>query len=412
MRRRPANNEDKRPMLPYGRQTIEQDDINAVIEVLQSDFLTTGPKVPAFETELKRVTEAQFAVACSNGTAALHLACTALELGPGDYVIVPAITFLATANAVRMTGANVVFADVDPSTGLMTPQTLSAALHRVPEGRARAVIAVHLAGQVCDMRGIAQVARTNNLGIIEDSCHALGSKYGRYSTDKAGDCKFSDMATFSFHPVKTIATGEGGAVTTNNAMFDDVLRRARSHGMQRVPESFKVRTQAFDTDGLARPWYYEMSSLGYNYRMPDILCALGISQLKKLDQFVEKRRALVAYYKEQLADMRLVVRPTPLAMFTEPAWHLMVVLVDWYAADTTRARAMHAMKERGVGSQVHYIPVYKQPYYCRQQGNVTLAGAEMYYDQCLSLPLYPSMTEADVDTVISALRSALPLLNE
>jgi dTDP-4-amino-4,6-dideoxygalactose transaminase len=274
--------------LPYGRQLIEDDDIAAVAEVLRGDYLTGGPAVQDFERGLIDVTGARHAIAVGSGTAALHVAAMTLDLKPGDQVIVPTVTFLATANAARYVGADVVFADVDADTGLMGPDQLAEATRRAPA--ARAVFPVHLGGQVADPVSIGKVARDAGLKIVEDACHAIGTTLADNTRTPVGACARSDMCIFSFHPVKTIAMGEGGAVTTNDDGMAERLRAFRSHGMVREPSGFLDKAQAFATDGTAHPWYYEMHEFGFNYRASDIHCALGRSQLAKLDRFVERRR--------------------------------------------------------------------------------------------------------------------------
>lgn len=383
-------------MLPYGRQTIEDDDIAAVAEALRSDFLTTGPMVEAFERAFAETVGARHAVACANGTAALHLAMLALKVGPGDAVIAPSITFLATANCARYVGADVVFADVDPATGLMTPQTLAEAIGRVGDRRLRAVLPVHLRGDVAELPALAELAGAAGAVLVEDAPHALGStmRFGN-AAESVGDVRHAAMATFSFHPVKTIATGEGGMVTTNDAALADRLRTLRSHGMVRPAG--------------AEPWWYEMPEPGFNYRLPDILCALGLSQLRKLPRFAERRRALAAAYGEALAPLAPVVRPAARPTWSDPVLHLMTVLIDFEAAGRTRLEVVEALKARGVGSQVHYIPVHRQPYYRELYGDLSLPGAEAWYDRCLSLPLYPGMEDDDVARVAAALKDALGL---
>lgn len=380
--------------LPYGRQTIEEDDIAAVARALRADFLTTGPTVDAFEAAFAETVGARHAVACANGTAALHLAMLALGVGPGDVCIAPSITFLATANCAAYVGADVVFADVDPLSGLMTPDTLAEALARAGGRRVRAVLPVHLRGEVCDLPGLETLAREAGAVLVEDSPHALGStrRFGD-RVDRVGDCARSAMATFSFHPVKTIATGEGGMVTTNDAGLAERLRRLRSHGM--------VRPQGAD------PWIYEMPEPGFNYRLPDILCALGLSQLAKLDRFVARRRALAQAYEAALAPLAPLVRPAAGAEGSDPALHLMTVLIDFAAAGTSRRQVVEALAARGVGSQVHYIPVHTQPWWRARQGELSLPGAQAWYERCLSLPLYPAMTDDDVNRVAEALGAAL-----
>lgn len=383
-------------MLPYGRQTIEDDDIAAVAEALKADFLTTGPTVEAFEVAFAETVGARHAVACSNGTAALHLAMMALDVKPGEAVIAPSITFLATANCARYVGADVVFADVDPDTGLMTPETLAQAMPRVGERRLRAVLPVHLRGDACDLPGLEALARDAGAVMVEDAPHALGTTMTFGNTaENVGDVRHSAMATFSFHPVKTIATGEGGMITTNDPAIAARLKVLRSHGMVR-PEG-------------CEPWWYEMPEPGFNYRLPDILCALGLSQLKKLPRFAARRRALSAAYAEALAPLAPVVRIADQPAWSDPVLHLMVALIDFESAGKSRRDVVEALKARGVGTQVHYIPVHRQPYYRKLYGELDLPGAEAWYARCLSLPLYPGMEDGDVATVAAALKDVLGL---
>ncbi|WP_430422778.1 UDP-4-amino-4,6-dideoxy-N-acetyl-beta-L-altrosamine transaminase [Phenylobacterium sp.] len=383
-------------MLPYGRQTIEDDDIAAVAEALKADFLTTGPTVEAFEVAFAETVGARHAVACSNGTAALHLAMMALDVKPREAVIAPSITFLATANCARYVGADVVFADVDPDTGLMTPETLAQAIARVGERRLRAVLPVHLRGDACDLPGLEALARDAGAVLVEDAPHALGTTMTFGNTaENVGDVRHSAMATFSFHPVKTIATGEGGMITTNDPAIAARLKVLRSHGMVR-PEG-------------CEPWWYEMPEPGFNYRLPDILCALGLSQLKKLPRFAARRRALGAAYAEALAPLAPVVRIADQPAWSDPVLHLMVALIDFEAVGKSRRDVVEALKARGVGTQVHYIPVHRQPYYRKLYGELDLPGAEAWYARCLSLPLYPGMEDGDVATVAAALKDVLGL---
>ncbi|MGA0605864.1 UDP-4-amino-4,6-dideoxy-N-acetyl-beta-L-altrosamine transaminase [Phenylobacterium sp. VNQ135] len=382
------------PVLPYGRQTIEDDDIAAVAEALRGDFLTTGPTVERFERVFAETVGARHAVACANGTAALHLAMLALDVQPGEAVVAPSITFLATANCARYVGAEVVFADVDPDTGLMTPDTLARALERLDGRRLRAVLPVHLRGDAAELPALETLAQDAGAVLVEDAPHALGTtmKFGN-ATEQVGDVRHSAMATFSFHPVKTIATGEGGMVTTNDAALAERLRRMRSHGMVR-PEG-------------CEPWWYEMPEPGLNYRLPDVLCALGLSQLAKLPRFAARRRALASAYREALAPLAPLVRPAAQPAWSDPVLHLMTVLIDFEAAGRTRLQVVEALRARGVGSQVHYIPVHRQPYYRDRYGDLDLPGAEAWYARCLSLPLYPGMEDADVARVVEALQAAL-----
>jgi UDP-4-amino-4,6-dideoxy-N-acetyl-beta-L-altrosamine transaminase len=396
------------PFLPYGRHAIGDDDIEAVTRVLLSDFLTTGPAVAEFEETFARETGAAHAVACANGTAALHLAALALELGPGDHVVVPTITFLASANAARFVGADVIFADVDPETGLMGAEELTAALDANRDKSIRAVFPVHLAGRPADPEGVSAVARAAGIGIVEDACHALGTRYqtadGQVSV---GGCSHADMATFSFHPVKTIASGEGGMVTTNDASLAARLRALRSHGMTRDSEDMQMTDRAFDPDGTLNPWYYEMPEIGYNYRLSDIHAALGLSQLSKLVEFAARHRALAAVYDELLAPLAPTIVPVQNKPGTDPVQHLYQVLIDFPALDTTRATVMDALRADGIGTQVHYIPVHSQPYYRSRYGDLNLPGAEAFYRRCLSLPFYPALTRDDAERVVEALKLAV-----
>lgn len=390
---------DKR-LLPYGRQTIEDDDIAAVGAALRSDFLTTGPLVDEFEHRFAAATGAAHAVACNSGTAALHLAVLALDLGPDDAAIVPAMTFLATANVVRMTGAEVVFADVDPDTGLMTAETLEAAIASAQKSgkRLRAALPVHLNGKFCDMRALAAVAQKHGIALIEDACHALGA------TD-AGATVHSAFACFSTHPVKGIATGEGGVVTTRDEAAAKRMRKLRSHGMTHEPSELQNRESGFE-NGAKLPWYYEMPEIGWNYRIPDVLCALGISQLEKLPRFHARRAEIAQLYDRLLTPLAPVLKPVPRG--NDPhGLHLYAVLIDFAALGRSRAEVMNDLRGQGIGTQVHYIPVHTQPYYRSRYGAQTLPGAEAYYARCLSIPLFPGMGDGDVEQVAVALTKVL-----
>jgi dTDP-4-amino-4,6-dideoxygalactose transaminase len=315
---------------------------------------------------------------------------------PGEVCIAPSVTFLATANCARYVGAEVVFADVDPFTGLMTPATLAAALDRLDGRRLRAVLPVHLRGDVAELPALAALAEASGAVLVEDAPHALGSATNfRGGAGRVGDCAHSAMATFSFHPVKTIATGEGGMVVTRDERLAERLRTLRSHGMLRP--------------GGADPWWYEMPELGFNYRLPDILCALGLSQLGKLDRFAAQRKALAARYESRLAGLSPHVRPAGRPPWSDPVLHLMVALIDFEALGRSRREVVEALRARGVGTQVHYIPVHRQPYYRDRYGPLDLPGAEAWYARCLSLPLFPGMSEGDVDRVVEALAEVLGL---
>jgi len=384
------NNNKASKFLPYGQQTIEDDDIESVIHVLQSDYLTTGPKAEEFEKALSSRLGVKEAIVCGNGTHALHLACMAANIEVGDAAIVPTMTFLATANAIRYCGAEVIFADIDPQTGLLTPDILRQVIAQNKGKNIKAVLPVHLAGQSVDLQEIRKIADQNNLKVIADSCHALGTTYKGH---EIGSCTYEDFATYSFHPVKTIAMGEGGAVTMNNSEIADRLRKLRSHGMIPKPD--------------LGPWIYEMPELGYNYRASDIHCALGLSQLKKLDRFIQRRKELAALYDELLKPLAPIIKPPKRVPSCDPAWHLYTVRIDFDQIDIGRAELMDRLKEKGIGTQVHYIPVHTQPYYQAAYGTQNLPGAEQYYSQILSLPLFPAMKEEDVHFVIKSLEEIL-----
>lgn len=370
-------------MIPYGKQTIEQDDIQAVVDVLKSDFLTTGPKIAEFEQTVADYVGAKYAVAISNGTSALHAACFAAGIRPGDEVITTPLTFAASANCVLYCGGTPVFADVDPKTYNIDPEDI----RRKITDRTKAIIAVHLAGQPCDMDAIHSIAREHGLIVIEDGAHALGSVY----KGKKVGC-LSDMTTFSFHPVKPITTGEGGMIVTDNEDFYKKMVLFRSHGITR-DDSIMTRN-----DG---PWFYQQFDLGYNYRITDIQCALGCSQMKKLDRFLAQRKKIVARYNEAFADCDNIITPYQLSD-TESGWHLYIIQVK----NCDRRQVFEAMREKGIGVNVHYIPVYMHPYY-QEHGYETVhcANAEEIYSHIISLPLYPGLTFEQQDYVIDALKS-------
>jgi UDP-4-amino-4,6-dideoxy-N-acetyl-beta-L-altrosamine transaminase len=405
----PARAGDKpRANLPYGRQLIETDDIEAVVAALKGDFLTTGPIVTRFENALSAFVGAREAVSCSSGTSALYMAARALGLKEGDSVIVPAITFVATASAPHLAGAEIVFSDVDPDSGLMRGSDLEAALQRV-QGRAAAVFPVHFAGQSCDMPEIAEIARARGMKIVEDGAHALGTAWQgpRKAIIPVGACHDSDLTIFSFHPVKTIAMGEGGAVTGNDPDLLRGVKLARNHGITREPKEFARSDAALAANGTANPWYYELAEPGFNFRISDINCALGLSQLKKLPRFVAKRQQLVACYDALLSPLRSLVRPLLKHPRSLTSWHIYVVKIDFAAAKIERSELMRALSSEGIGTQVHYIPVHRQPYYAARYGVQSLPGAESYYASTLTLPLYAAMEETDVERVVDALKRHL-----
>lgn len=364
--------------IPYGRQFIDQEDVQAVVEVLTSEYLTTGPKVLEFEQKMAAYVGAKYAVAVSNGTAALHIACLAAGFGEGDEVITSPITFVASANCVLYCGAKPVFADINADTYNLDATYIKSRITT----RTRGIIAVHFTGQPCQMEEIHQVAKEHNLLVIEDAAHALGAKY---QGKRVGS--ISDLTTFSFHPVKHITTGEGGMVTTDNKELYEKLLLYRNHGITRD----RNRMQA--NDG---PWYYEQLELGYNYRITDIQCALGISQLTKIDRFIEARKAIAKRYDEAFAGIDNIVTPFQQEQCMN-SWHLYIIQVS----SIDRRAMFEALQERGIGVNVHYIPVYKQPYY-REHGykEIHCANAEQLYDSMMSLPIYPALTIEEQEYVI------------
>jgi UDP-4-amino-4,6-dideoxy-N-acetyl-beta-L-altrosamine transaminase len=396
-----------RAFLPYSRQNISDADIAAVADALRSDFLTTGPRVEAFEAAVAEATGAPHAVVVSSGTAALHIAVMAAGCRPGDIWIVPTVTFVATANAVRYCGGEVVFADVDPDTGLMRASDLEAAISRAAKDglKPSGVLPVHMGGQVDDPEAIAAVASRHGLTVIEDAAHSLGAAYiaGDGKEFHAGGCAHCAMAALSLHPVKTVTMGEGGVVTTRDKTMADRLRRLREHGIERQASAFQNADMALE-NGEPNPWYYELHELGFNYRATDIHCALGLSQIGRLGEVTAARAELRALYPLFLPQHVSLV---PVRGRQHPAWHLAVALIAFEQWGTARARVMAALKERGIGSQVHYIPVHRQPYYRARYGEISLPGADRYYSRCLSLPLFPGMNRDDVKRVADGLQQAL-----
>jgi perosamine synthetase len=380
-------------ILPYGRQWIDDDDIAAVVDALRGAYLTTGPTVGQFEAMLAQTVGARHAVAVCNGTAALHAACAVAGLGPGDEVLVPAITFLASANCARYVDAEPVFVDVDPRSGLID---VGHAAKQIG-AKTRAIIPVHLNGHTADLAGVRALADAHDLIVIEDASHALGA---RYRDSSIGDCRYSDMATFSFHPVKHITSGEGGAITTAKPELAAALEVFRCHGM--VRDASKLRHES------PGPWYYEQQTLGYNYRLTDVQCALGISQIRKLESFLARRRELVARYDRLFAAVAGVEPVASGGADTLGAYHLYAVHIDFAGAGMTRTAVMAGLREHNVLTQVHYIPVPAQPYYADRGADVRqFPGALAYYEGILSLPMYPAMRDEDVDRVVEALTRVL-----
>lgn len=383
-------------MLPYGRQTIDDDDIAAVVSALRADYLTCGPLVGRFEEALGAYLGAEHVSVCSNGTAALHLAYAALGIGRGDEIITSPITFSATAAAAYYVGANVRFADVDPATGNLCPRSVESRL----TAQTRAIVPVHLAGQPVDMEPIWRLASQRRLKVIEDACHAIGAEYHGQKIG-AGE---SDATVFSFHPVKHITTGEGGAVVMRDARTKRRVDRLRQHGIERDGDKMFQRPEG--------PWDYEIQEVGWNYRLPDLVCALGLSQLAKLDRFLAARRALAATYRTELSRVFPtggVTAPVELAD-RQSAYHLFAVAVDFDRYQTNRKDVMARLASAGIGTQVHYVPLLRHPLHaarCPGERCEARPGVDRYYARTLSLPLYPSLAHADVTRVVEELAHAL-----
>ncbi len=380
-------------MIGYGHQYIDESDIKAVVDVLKSDYLTQGPSVTKFEQEICRITGAKYCVSVSNATAGLHIAVAALELGDNAEGITTPNTFLASSNCMVYNKIKPVFADINPVTYNIDPIEIEKHI----TDKTKLLIPVHFAGLPCEMEKISAIAKKYNLRVIEDAAHAIGSQYADGSY--VGNSKYSDMTVFSFHPVKTITTGEGGAVTTNDEKLYQKLLMLRSHGTTK------------DGNLLTKnpgPWYYEMQALGFNYRMTDIQAALGYSQLQKLDFFKKRRREIVAKYNNAFAGMKFLKTPTEPENVSS-CFHLYAVQIDFTALSKTRAQVMQELRENGIGTQVHYIPVPTQPFYKETYGykDGDYPIAEKYYEQELSLPLYPGLSDEDVENVIKAVKEVV-----
>lgn len=386
-------------LIPYGRQDLDEDDIAAVVAVLRSDWLTQGPMVDAFERAVAERCRVPYAVAVNSGTSALHIGCQALGVGPGDLVWTVPITFVASANCARYCGADIDFVDIDPDTYNLSVTHLQDKLVSArTEGRLpKLLIPVHFAGMPCDMKEIAGLAEEFGFAIMEDASHALGASY---LGEPVGNCKWSDVTVFSFHPVKIITTGEGGMALTARQDLAERMRELRTHGITRDPDRMLSESHG--------PWYYEQQRLGHNYRISDIQCALGMSQLKRLEAFISRRRYLAKWY-DRLLEALPVQRPVRPA-HRESAWHLYVIQIDPDNAHVTRRDVFAHMRRSGIGVNVHYIPIHLQPYYQRLGFiNGEFPHAEKYYKSAITLPLFPSLADDQVPHVVAILQEALSL---
>jgi len=384
-------------MIPYGRQSINEADIQAVVDVLRSDFLTQGPAVPSFENAVVDYCGAQYALAVNSATSALHIACLALGVGKGDRVWTSPITFVASSNCALYCGASVDFVDIDPQTYNMSVTCLADKLAQAEKSGClpKVVIPVHLCGQSCDMANIHALSQRYGFKIIEDASHAIG---GRYYDEPIGNCRYSDITVFSFHPVKIITTGEGGMALTNDAALAKSMQLFRSHGITR-----EIDQMTHEPDG---PWYYQQIDLGFNYRLTDLQAALGLSQMRRLDEFVAQRHALAQRYDQILSDLPIVIpwqHPDSYSSF-----HLYIVRLKLEQTGSTHRQVFEALRAAGIGVNLHYIPVYLQPYYQKlgfKPGHCP--EAERYYTEIISLPMFPALTVEEQDQVVKALRTAV-----
>lgn len=375
--------------LAYGRQSIDDKDIEAVVELLKGDFLTTGPTVSEFENKVAEFVGAKYGVAVSNGTAALHMACNAAGIGPGDEVLVPAITFAASSNCVLYCGGTPVFVDIDPKTYNIDINKIE---EKITE-KTKAIIPVDFSGQAVDMDKILEVAEKYNLLVIEDSAHALGSEY---KNRKVGTK--AHMTEFSFHPVKPVTTAEGGIIVTDDEKLYEKMMLFRSHGITRNKE-------LMDEDH--GPWYYEQVDLGYNYRLTDLQCALGISQMDKLDSFIARRREIVSKYNEAFSELEEINTPFE-EEFSNSGWHIYVITLNLDKLAVGRKEVFEALQKENIGVNVHYLPVYLHPYYKSLGYEKGLCPvAEDIYNRMITLPLFPAMTENDVQDVITAVKKVI-----
>lgn len=384
-------------MIPYGLQEITQADIDAVVGVLQSDFLTQGPMVPRFEQDVAKHVGAKYALAVNSATSALHIACLALGLGPGDRLWTTPITFVASANCGLYCGAEIDFVDIDPHTYNLCPQALERKLEQAErEGcLPKVVVPVHLCGQPCDMQAIHALAQRYGFKVIEDASHAIG---GKYQGEFIGNCRYSDITVFSFHPVKIITTAEGGMALSNNAELANKMALLRSHGITRDPV-----LMTHDADG---PWYYQQIDLGFNYRMTELQAALGVSQMERLDHYVARRHQLAERYNGLLAGLPVTTPWQHSDSYS--GLHLYVIRLQLDKLQKSHRQVFESLREQGIGVNLHYIPVHTQPYYQRmgfKQGDYP--QAEIYYAEAISLPMFQTMTEEQQDTVIAALRKAV-----
>ena len=383
----------------YSHQTIDEDDVNEVSKALTKDLITTGPYVQKFEKQIARFTGSKYAVVCSNGTAALLMAYHAIQLKKGSKVLLPSMTFVGTANAALLSGFTVDFVDCYEKSGLISIESLEKKLRKT---KYDLVVPVHMNGRAVELEKIYELSKKYNFLIFDDASHALGTQYINSKSERSmiGCCKYSQMTTFSFHPVKNITMGEGGVVTTNDKNLYENLKKFRNHGIDNNPKNFKNNDLANSSDGKVNPWYYEVSDPGFNFRASDINCALGLNQLKKLNKFKRKRKNLISIYEKLLLENDLV-DIVSMSKLKGVSWHLFVLKINFNSLKIDRSRLMHLLLKKKIRTQVHYIPVHLMPLY--KKNNVKLDGTISYYRSILSFPLFPKMEKEDVDYISKTL---------
>ena len=385
-------------MIPYGRQDITEEDIEEVIKVLRSDFITQGDVVPAFEKKLAEYSKSKFSIVVNSATSALHIACKALSVGPGDLVWTSANTFAASSNCALYCGANVDFVDIDPETYNISIEALTNKLEIAKKNKRlpQVIIPVHLCGQSCDMRSIHELSKKFGFKIIEDASHAIG---GKYLDKPIGSCDYSDITVFSFHPVKIITTGEGGAALTNDAMLANKMKVLSSHGITRDIENMNASS-------VPGPWYYEQISLGHNYRMTEISAALGLNQLRRIDRFVSRRHSIATYYNQKLSSLPLRIPYQHEDNYS--SFHLYVIRLDLEDINLSYSEVYNELRDKGIGVNLHYMPVYMHPFY-RNLGfkEGYCPEAEKYAKECISIPMFPGLNETEQDYVIDSFKNIL-----
>ncbi len=388
--------------LPYSRQSIDKKDISEVNKILKKDFITQGPKINEFERNFAKYVGAKYAVACATGTAALHIACQSLNLKQNGNLLTSPITFVASANCAQFIGADNHFSDIDLDNYCISPYSLEKVLKKK---HIDIVVAVHMSGHSADMERINILKKKYNFKIIEDACHALG---GSYKNKRIGSCFYSDISTFSFHPVKPITTGEGGMVTTNDKKIYNNLLKFRTHGIHKNKQDFYNKDMAYDENGNINQWYYEMSDLGYNYRITDIQSALGNSQLKKIDKFIKARRKIAKAYDFGFLKNKFIKTPK-VNKNVKHAYHLYTLLIDFKRIKKSRNEIMKKLKDLNIGTQVLYIPVHLQPYYLKKYNfkKGDFPNSEIYYESCLSIPIFPGISKKEINFIIEKINSLI-----